>query len=270
MYNYISVNNIITRVKITFNVNIDTIRWDIVELIGYAIEKIRFGVGYIDTFKNLEINSYRTKPFGSNVLFIHGVLNQNGFLKNTKEPNRQRDIDLVSMEKVRNDLIGAIKSQKCCIEDDISDECLETDNCGNLVLQPYQQIVDIDKTVNNYLHKVNYHNSKLTQNNDFWWYQEGNVIKTNIESGNCLLYYKSIMVDDEGLPMIYNSPNYIEYIVWSVMHGLLLRGEKHPVLTLRETESERIKYMGKAKNEIIIDEFDSESFINAWTTFKAK
>ena len=259
MNNFISTQSIILRLKDTFDVSVDSYRNKIIDFIGYGISSIRGGgIGYKDDIKELDINSYNSKNIGSDVLYIHNVLNKGRILNNPKKTNSLYD-DPMKIEETTNKLIGLLKSKKYCKDE------VYSDSCGRHIYEPYQTIMDLAGAAQDFLYAVNYDTVKKC--NEFWWYQEGNIIKTNIESGNVLLFYKTFLTDEDGYPVIYNSFNYIEYLIWFIMHRLLLRGYKHPVLTIKETYGEIEKYKHKIENEIMIDSFDEQSFIKHWNTF---
>lgn len=261
MNNYISVNNVILRLKDSFGVSIENDRYKIIDSIGYGISSLRFGVGYKNNYKELEIDSFKSKSIGSDVLFIYDVINNGEILIDKKKQPSLWD-DPMKIEQTQNDLIGIIKATDCT---HTSQEHLECDECRESSLEPYQTIMNVNKASKDFLYAVKH--GKVKKSNSFWWYQEGNVIKTNIEKGDILLYYKTFLTDSEGYPMIYNSFNYIEYLIWFVMHRLLMSGYKHPVLTIKESFQEVERYGWKIQNEIMADTFDEISFAKNWNKF---
>lgn len=263
MHNYITVNHIILRLKTLFKVNIDTMRNDIIEMIGWAIAEVGFSIGHYDDIVEMTIDDYRTRPINSDILYVKNVINNEGDLIENK---KIRFSNPANLERIQNNIIGILKTKTCCDNEPIDPECIEKDQCGKPLKTPYDSIMSVGETYNILAKDLFYiiSNKPIKKNNNFWWYLEGNVIKTNLSEGNVFLHCKKILTDDEGYPMIYNSPDYINYILYSVLFNLIAGGYRHPTISFELVTVYKERYMSKARNEKIISDFNPKAFERQW------
>lgn len=263
MHNYITVNHIIFRLKAMFNVNIETMRNIIIEMIGWAIAEVGFSIGYYDDVVEMTVDDYRTKPIDSDILYIKNIINNGELLKNNKQNGF---LNTVNIEKIQNDIIGILKSKNCCDREPIDPECIEKDDCGKPLKTPYDSIMSVGENYNILTKDLFYilSNKPLTKSDDFWWYQEGNVIKTNLDKGVVNVHCKKMLTDEEGYPMINNSPDYINYLLYTVLFNLIAGGYRHPTISFEMATMYKDRYISKARNEKIISDFNPKAFEKQW------
>lgn len=119
-------------------------------------------------------------------------------------------------------------------------------------------------TLAGHLHRWNHHFYTIES--------ETQYIKTSFENGLIKVRCRMFKVDREGLPLILNTYKYKEAISWFIISRLLLRGDKHPVLTWEKANDEWDGQFGfrlQASNEgKMMSPDQMERFRQRWTSIK--
>jgi len=94
----------------------------------------------------------------------------------------------------------------------------------------------------------------------------GNILHTNIEQGEVVIYYLSIEVDEEGYPLIPDDPMVFEALEWYVIYKFLLAGNKHHTIKdHREARAMWEEYYPQARNSVKQPSvLQMTKFMNVW------
>lgn len=256
MNNYVTTDEVLLRIKDTFDVPIDSNKGRIVDFIGTAISLIPINIAYKYDVSPLTIESYKSRELKSDVVKVLNVINNGDLIYNNKTNILSEDP--IKIENLQNKLVDIIRNKRYCLKEEIV-----YDICGNPINDYVQDIMDL-VPIREFVDSVNYNRFGSIKKQDFWWYLEGNVIKTNIERGELLVYYKSLLLSDDNKPLIYGDPEYLEYICWFVLYRLLLRGYKHPVIDLQTARNQSDYYKRLCTNNFMFDTLDKEEFSKDW------
>ena len=137
------------------------------------------------------------------------------------------------------------------------------------------KVLTVDKVVNNNkkipMVVSNSHTNFSNKNSDTNSYTIRNkVIHTDFERGTVFVVFTSLILDEDGLPMIPDSEALLRAIqahikaeVYSVMNDL----GKLPRDSYMDAKQEYLFYIGQAENEFkdFINEDDREAFLRDWT-----
>lgn len=264
MNNYITVNHIIFRLKTMFGVNIDHRRMDIIEMIGWAISEIGYTMGHMDDTIEMTVTDYKTNRLNSDIIIVKNVVKDDEILYNRKVGFANE----ANLQKIQNDIISILKNKVCYNVEEVDKNCIEKD-CHGKPVTPYDSIMGVGANYDilakaEYDFLNTYVNLRLKKTSSFWWYLEGNVIKTNLDNGDVLVHCKKMLTDEDGYPMIINSPDYINYILYSVLFNLISSGFRHPTISYEFAFRHKERYVAKARNEYIISSFNPVKFEEQW------
>lgn len=76
----------------------------------------------------------------------------------------------------------------------------------------------------------------------------GGYIKTSFRTGELIVYYKGMPVDEEGFPLIPDEINCREAIFWYIFRMLLLGGFSHPTINFEYAQVMWEKYCRQARS----------------------
>lgn len=97
----------------------------------------------------------------------------------------------------------------------------------------------------------------------------GNYIITSFDEGEIIVYYKTILVDEQGFPQVPSNVEFLDACAWYIISKLLMQGVAHPTIDLKTALMMWNDGKYKARNDINIpDEQDEEMFRNNWVNFK--
>lgn len=267
MHNYISVNDIIFRLKTLFQVNIETKRNNIIEMIGWAVNETGYAIGYVNDVEIIDIENHRSSQLPHQVTNVMNLIRSAKLVKNKNAPYAlsHKDTQFYALQR---ELIALLRAKEWC-DEIVPPECMSYDDCGepigsyNNIMKMGESLDLIAKASYSYMNGM----ESLKPDTKNWWYLEGNVIKTSFEKAEgVVVHYKTALLDDDGIPMIYNSPNYINYILYYVMYSLILGAYKHPTITLEFAMHMKDKYQRKALNDKLISNFNPAEFTKQWTS----
>ena len=81
-------------------------------------------------------------------------------------------------------------------------------------------------------------------------------IKTSFRDGEVTVFYKGILTDDEGYPLIPNEQNAKEALFWYCFSKMLLGGFDHPTVRYADAQHMWEKYCGQAFTKSIVPTLD--------------
>lgn len=98
-------------------------------------------------------------------------------------------------------------------------------------------------------------NQKVLKNNlpvdrREWYKIIGNYIQTSFEKGTVTIYYETVPLDKDGLPMIIDNPKMIQALRWKIVSFLLLGGYKHSQLTFDYADMRYRKLRDEVSNDM--------------------
>lgn len=126
----------------------------------------------------------------------------------------------------------------------------EFDADGNLTKQIYGPEFELRK-------------KELKTSRDYY-FENGEYLHFSFETGNVIIDYLEYLKDEEGFLMIPNYETFIEAIYYWVLHKLIGRGFKHPVLTYADALSlykDNARQLSGVMNYPSVDKM--ESIINS-------
>lgn len=101
-----------------------------------------------------------------------------------------------------------------------------------------------------------------------WYTLNPNYIHTGFEEGIIQVYAKTIPVDDDGMPLVPDTPAIREALAWAVFKDILSRGYKHPVFSYGDAEERWEIHYPRAKNSLKAHNIEqAENFKKMWTAF---
>lgn len=95
----------------------------------------------------------------------------------------------------------------------------------------------------------------------------GNYIRTPFESGEVMVFFRGMPVDDNGYPKVPASASYSQALYWYIVLKLIEGGFRHPAgIGLPHAEQRWKKYCAQSFTEAVYPSIDGyESFRRQWT-----
>jgi hypothetical protein len=83
-----------------------------------------------------------------------------------------------------------------------------------------------------------------------WYKIIGNYIQTSFKEGTVTIYYDTVPLDKDGLPMVIDNPKMIQALRWKIISFLLLGGYKHPQFNFEYADMRYSKLRDEVSNDM--------------------
>lgn len=99
-----------------------------------------------------------------------------------------------------------------------------------------------------------------------YYLENPDYIITSFECGEIILHYQGYKLDEEGFPVVPDSPEHREALAFYILYKYLSRGNKHTVWNVGDARNEWIRYKCKAQNAFKMPDIqDLQRFTNMWS-----
>jgi len=102
-------------------------------------------------------------------------------------------------------------------------------------------------------------NQAISDKKGVWYYVVGDYLHFSFTGKEVNIYYLDIAIDEEGFICILDNVFLIEALKWKVLMHLLMRGQPHPVISLKDATAMWDKTKDIAANNIVMptpDEYE--------------
>jgi hypothetical protein len=252
MNQYVSSQSIVGDMISNYGISIANKEDDFISWIGDAVQAIGFGTYTVMKTEEMSVNDYRVEiphDLIYLVAMVSGTKCVNQVTENRPLPSAMtEDIQL----KLLQEIVGMYEGKKYVYS---------TEELADIQTKEDEEDERVDSML------TLYRNTKeITKKSDLKYQMNFNYIKTNVEEGKVILWYKAMMLDDEGYPAILDTYKFREAVRLFTLQRLLMTGYQHPTLNLQIVMPLTATAITAARNERKqFTNAQQKEFVRNWT-----